>query len=218
MTVTFDDTASALPSLQPATGTFLPTEALSGLIGEDPLGTWTFDLIDDTIDNGVILYQVDLQIDALDCGDGLIQGTEQCDDDNTTDGDGCSSSCQIEGGRSCSGQPSSCSYLPAQNQPPTITSLTGGSTGSAVRIGETYVTTVTATDDTHNVIGQFGSRWLTGNQAAHINYDHEMCDPAIVLSHRQQVNAEPQRVGRPIDKQNSHFTVRVDNYTDSLGS
>lgn len=30
------------------------------------------------------------------CGNGTIEGLEQCDDNNTTDGDGCSSSCQVE--------------------------------------------------------------------------------------------------------------------------
>ena len=30
------------------------------------------------------------------CGDGVINGGEQCDDGNTVDGDGCSSTCQIE--------------------------------------------------------------------------------------------------------------------------
>jgi cysteine-rich repeat protein len=31
------------------------------------------------------------------CGNGLIEGTEQCDDGNTTSGDGCSAACEIEG-------------------------------------------------------------------------------------------------------------------------
>lgn len=30
------------------------------------------------------------------CGNGIVQSGEQCDDGNTTNGDGCSSSCQIE--------------------------------------------------------------------------------------------------------------------------
>ncbi|MCB9696944.1 MAG: DUF4215 domain-containing protein, partial [Alphaproteobacteria bacterium] len=32
------------------------------------------------------------------CGDGLVQGTEQCDDGNVFDGDGCDSSCMFEPG------------------------------------------------------------------------------------------------------------------------
>jgi cysteine-rich repeat protein len=43
------------------------------------------------------------------CGNGQIENTEQCDDSNTNNGDGCSSSCAIETGYSCSGIPSTCS-------------------------------------------------------------------------------------------------------------
>lgn len=37
------------------------------------------------------------------CGDGIQTGIEQCDDQNTADGDGCSSNCQIEKFHSCEG-------------------------------------------------------------------------------------------------------------------
>ena len=35
------------------------------------------------------------------CGDGVIEGSEQCDDSNTKDSDGCSSACDIEPGWGC---------------------------------------------------------------------------------------------------------------------
>jgi fibro-slime domain-containing protein len=35
------------------------------------------------------------------CGDGFVQSGEQCDDGNTTDGDGCSASCRLEPGFAC---------------------------------------------------------------------------------------------------------------------
>ena len=35
------------------------------------------------------------------CGDGLIIGTEQCDDGNAVSGDGCSATCQVEAGFTC---------------------------------------------------------------------------------------------------------------------
>jgi len=40
-----------------------------------------------------------LDIDVVDgiCGNGLLEGSEQCDDGNTTDGDGCSAACETEG-------------------------------------------------------------------------------------------------------------------------
>uniref|UniRef100_A0A3Q1GST4 Pappalysin 2 n=1 Tax=Acanthochromis polyacanthus TaxID=80966 RepID=A0A3Q1GST4_9TELE len=42
------------------------------------------------------------------CGDGLIQGTEECDDSNLLDGDGCSKKCHKEVGFNCNGEPSQC--------------------------------------------------------------------------------------------------------------
>jgi cysteine-rich repeat protein len=33
---------------------------------------------------------------SADCGNGVVEGSEQCDDGNTTGGDGCSGSCQWE--------------------------------------------------------------------------------------------------------------------------
>jgi len=45
------------------------------------------------------------------CGNSIISGTETCDDGNTTSSDGCSSSCKIESGWTCSGLPSSCAHV-----------------------------------------------------------------------------------------------------------
>jgi cysteine-rich repeat protein len=42
------------------------------------------------------------------CGNGLVELGEQCDDGNTTSGDGCSAVCQIESGWTCTGRPSAC--------------------------------------------------------------------------------------------------------------
>ena len=39
------------------------------------------------------------------CGDGLKRNQEQCDDGNTVNGDGCSSTCQIETAWSCNNDP-----------------------------------------------------------------------------------------------------------------
>ncbi|MCA9679223.1 MAG: DUF4215 domain-containing protein, partial [Myxococcales bacterium] len=42
------------------------------------------------------------------CGDGMIEGTEACDDGNTDDGDGCDFTCAFEAGFTCSGEPTVC--------------------------------------------------------------------------------------------------------------
>lgn len=47
------------------------------------------------------------------CGDGSVDGSEQCDDANLEPGDGCSANCVRELGWGCSGEPSQCaSALP----------------------------------------------------------------------------------------------------------
>ncbi len=46
------------------------------------------------------------------CRNGIIEGTETCDDNNIANSDGCSSTCSVESGWSCSGQPSICTRNP----------------------------------------------------------------------------------------------------------
>ncbi len=45
------------------------------------------------------------------CGDGIIERSEQCDDGNTANGDGCSRLCQIEANWDCPTQGQPCTYL-----------------------------------------------------------------------------------------------------------
>ena len=45
---------------------------------------------------------------TIDCGDNNLDSGETCDDGNTINGDGCSATCTIESGYSCSGTPSIC--------------------------------------------------------------------------------------------------------------
>jgi len=44
------------------------------------------------------------------CGDGVIERSEQCDDGNTTNGDGCSRLCQIEANWNCPTEGKPCEY------------------------------------------------------------------------------------------------------------
>ncbi|MEK6840441.1 MAG: myxococcus cysteine-rich repeat containing protein [Nanoarchaeota archaeon] len=59
------------------------------------------------------------------CGNGAIETGETCDDGDAASGDGCSSTCQIESGWSCTGQPSQC-YI-VNSCPSYCTSLSYGS-------------------------------------------------------------------------------------------
>ena len=49
--------------------------------------------------------------DACDCGDAIVYPFEACDDGDNVGGDGCSPTCTIEIGWSCSGQPSQCTPI-----------------------------------------------------------------------------------------------------------
>lgn len=53
--------------------------------------------------------------DVNNCGNGVFETGERCDDGNSTDGDGCTSACQTEAGYACTGEPSSC--VPAGGLP-----------------------------------------------------------------------------------------------------
>ncbi|MFO0680573.1 MAG: DUF4215 domain-containing protein [Sandaracinus sp.] len=53
-------------------------------------------------------FTLDITCVVPTCGDGMVEAAEPCDDGNTTSGDGCSSSCQLEPGIVCYGAPSHC--------------------------------------------------------------------------------------------------------------
>lgn len=45
---------------------------------------------------------------GAECGDSVLQVGESCDDGDQTAGDGCSTTCSVEGGWTCTGEPSVC--------------------------------------------------------------------------------------------------------------
>ena len=47
---------------------------------------------------------------APECGDGLLEGAEACDDADLESGDGCNLDCTVEFGWACEGAPSVCGY------------------------------------------------------------------------------------------------------------
>jgi len=51
-------------------------------------------------------YELSVAADL--CGNGFVREAEECDDGNSADGDGCSSSCEVEDGYTCDGEPSNC--------------------------------------------------------------------------------------------------------------
>ena len=54
--------------------------------------------VEEFLNNGTLAaYVLDVQILTAGCGNGWIDGADQCDDGNTTVGDGCNATCQFEG-------------------------------------------------------------------------------------------------------------------------
>lgn len=91
----------------------------ASIVGEDALagietnGTCTTECdIHVTLAQTTLFTQVDLHGSAPECGDGVIAGTEVCDDGDTDSGDGCSNVCAVEAGYSCTGEPSVCTPDP----------------------------------------------------------------------------------------------------------
>ncbi|MEZ4401051.1 MAG: DUF4215 domain-containing protein [Kofleriaceae bacterium] len=69
--------------------------------------TWS-----NTIDQDCLLFETAvLDFTVATCGDGQRTGGEACDQGNTTSGDGCSSTCDIEPGWTCTGTPSVCTPI-----------------------------------------------------------------------------------------------------------
>lgn len=68
------------------------------------------------VTNGALLLVLSLagcpsDDDAPQCGNGVLEASEECDDGNTDPGDGCAGSCQVENGWACGGEPSLCEEI-----------------------------------------------------------------------------------------------------------
>ncbi|MGV8141968.1 MAG: DUF2341 domain-containing protein [Candidatus Woesearchaeota archaeon] len=83
-----------------------------GNVCAQPTETICTDGIDNDLDSNIDCADSDCSADSacnvIVCGDGNIEGTETCDDGDTSSNDGCSSTCNIEAGWTCLGEPSSC--------------------------------------------------------------------------------------------------------------
>jgi len=87
------------------------------------------------------LYQLALEI----CGDGINLGFVECDDGNTNDGDGCSSTCKIESGYKCSNQKEGPDICEDIIRPHASTSVSRGNQ-IVIRFSEPMLSLVTSID------------------------------------------------------------------------
>lgn len=56
------------------------------------------------------VFTITLTVNPV-CGNGNVEGTEACDDDDNDPGDGCSAACTVEPGWTCTGDPSTCTDI-----------------------------------------------------------------------------------------------------------
>ncbi len=84
-------------------------------VSDSPRAPLCFDGIDNDGDGKIDLEDYGCSDPGDDnednCGDGVIEQGEQCDDGNLNNPDGCSSTCQIQTYFECSGQPSICKAI-----------------------------------------------------------------------------------------------------------
>ncbi len=76
-----------------------------------PAGTY-YIVVDGYDDEAAGAYELEVTTRPTACGDGVLDdaepGWEVCDDDNSANGDGCNSRCEVEPTYTCDGEPSVC--------------------------------------------------------------------------------------------------------------
>ncbi|NUP09485.1 MAG: DUF4215 domain-containing protein [Polyangiaceae bacterium] len=114
----------------------------------------------------------DVRIDRYQCGNGVIEAAETCDDGNTNAGDGCSATCTLQTGFACdAGSPSVCYDVSACGTntacylgPCTGTVVTGSATGLPANIpdnlpagGVNLTVPIAATGTIQKMVVRFGA-------------------------------------------------------------
>jgi len=102
---TFDDQAddpisdAELPEDGDSFTAVVPEGALSRFVGENPNGIWFLTVADDGFGStgDVNSWSLRIVTGEATCGNGALDGIEQCDDGNAVDGDGCDSNCTPTG-------------------------------------------------------------------------------------------------------------------------
>jgi cysteine-rich repeat protein len=84
--------------------------------------------LDAPVDHALFRIPLSFSSDMLNCGNALVESPETCDDGNHVATDGCDSRCQVEGGWSCTGEPSTCTEICGDGIPTPSESCDDGNT------------------------------------------------------------------------------------------
>ena len=101
--------AGALGTVTPA-GPFSATVTFTPPLGFDGTATFAFTASDGALTSAPATMTITV-VNVPVCNDGLVEGSEGCDDQGNTAGDGCSPTCAVEPGWTCTGAPSACDEI-----------------------------------------------------------------------------------------------------------
>jgi cysteine-rich repeat protein len=88
-------------------GPFAATVTYTPPAGFDGAASFTFTASDGALTSAPATVTITV-VNVPVCNDGLVEGSEGCDDQGNAAGDGCSPTCAVEPGWSCAGAPSAC--------------------------------------------------------------------------------------------------------------
>lgn len=150
-------------------------------------GQWFYVFVDG--DSGGGPYSLSVDVNPAACGNGVIDGTETCDDGNQADGDGCSATCEAEPLLAANACPGHALALAPQADGSRTATLSSTTTGRPNSVKTSSCTTGTAADAVFAVTPDIDGR-LSATVAGPFNVN------AAILS-----NCIPQTTGdsTPID-------------------
>ncbi len=102
-------THGTLGAITPA-GAFSATVVFTPTVGYNGPDSFTFTASDGTDTSNVATVTLTI-VHPIVCGDGVVEGSEGCDDHGVANNDGCSSTCAVETGWTCTGAPSTCTPI-----------------------------------------------------------------------------------------------------------
>jgi cysteine-rich repeat protein len=167
-------------------------------------------------------YTLSVDISATTCGDGLAQYPEQCDEGNTTSGDGCSATCQLEVPLSAPGKCPGATYAFAGSLagPKTVSfagdvsllASTASSVGCTSAGGKDQVYAITP-----SISGALRSVLTASYPGAQLHARRECFTSSTQLDCRVQPLASvPLEMTMPVVAQNTYF-IFVDSDSSSPG-
>ncbi len=120
---------------------FLPTDTQTKNLA---VGSYSV-CVEDYLNNGTSPpYLLLLQALPPGCGNGIVEGNEECDDSNTMDGDSCSAMCELTVYDCAPGEVEVA--IPASDLPQTINDFPGAGATSVVNVAQTGTVTKVAVE------------------------------------------------------------------------